>query len=71
MEYSPEQTENVLKKLSELMEGVTKYEGSPEIIIPTTDDTKLKIVEDVKNEFIKEGHKVIDVDGARIIFEDG
>ena len=62
---------NTNKKLSELMEGVTKYEGSPEVIYQVTDDTKLKIVEEVKNRFLKEGYKVIDIDGARILFEDG
>ena len=62
---------NTDKKMSELLEGVTKYEGSPEIIYPVTDETKLKIVENVKNKFLEEGYKVIDIDGARILFEDG
>lgn len=62
---------NTDKKLSKLVEGVTRYQGSPEVIVPVTDDTKLKIVEEVKSEFIKEGYKVIDIDGARILFEDG
>lgn len=59
------------KKLSELTDGITKYEGSPEVLVPVSDDTKLKIVESVRNRFISDGNKVIDIDGARIIFDDG
>lgn len=62
---------NTDKKLSELLDGVTKYKGSPEVIVPVTDETKLEIVEKVKNKFINEGYKVIDIDGARVLFEDG
>lgn len=62
---------NTDKKLSELLDGVTKYKGSPEVIVPVTDETKLEIVEKVKNKFIDEGYKVIDIDGARVLFEDG
>ena len=57
--------------MSELLDGITKYEGSPEVIYPVTDETKLKIVEDVKNKFIEDGYEVIDIDGARILFGDG
>lgn len=62
---------NTNKKMSELVEDIEKYEGSPEVIYPVTDETKLQIVESVKNRFIKEGYKVIDIDGARVLFEDG
>jgi len=62
---------NTDKKLSELLDGVTKYAGSPEVLVKVTDDTKLRIVEDVKNKFVEEGYQVIDIDGARILFEDG
>lgn len=62
---------NTDKKMSELLAGITKYEGSPEVIYPVTDETKLDIVEKVKNRFVEEGYKVIDIDGARVLFEDG
>lgn len=62
---------NTDKKMSELLEGVTKYEGSPEVLYPVTDENKFEIVNKVKEKFIAEGHKVIDIDGARILFEDG
>lgn len=62
---------NTDKKMSQLLEGVTRYAGSPETLVPVGDDVKLKIVEEVKNRFVQEGYKVIDIDGARILFEDG
>ena len=62
---------NTDKKMSQLLDGITRYEGSPEVIYPVTDETKLEIVEKVKNRFIEEGYKVIDIDGARVLFGDG
>lgn len=62
---------NTDKKMSEMLDGATKYEGSPEVIYPVTDETKLQIVEKVKNKFISDGYKVIDIDGARVLFGDG
>lgn len=62
---------NTDKKMSEMLDGATKYEGSPEVIYPVTDETKLQIVEKVKNKFIADGYKVIDIDGARVLFGDG
>ena len=62
---------NTDKKMSELSEGIPVYPGSPEIIVKVTDDTKAQIVENVKNRFIAEGYKVIDIDGARVIIDHG
>lgn len=59
------------KKMSELLDGATKYQGSPEVLYPVTDETKFEIVNKVKEKFVAEGYKVIDIDGARILFEDG
>ena len=62
---------NTDKKMSELLDGATKYQGSPEVLYPVTDETKFEIVNKVKEKFVAEGYKVIDIDGARILFEDG
>ena len=57
--------------MSALSDGLPKYESTPEVIVKVTDDTKLRIVEDVKNDLIAEGYKVIDIDGARAIIGTG
>ena len=59
------------KKMSELSKDAMKYKGSPEVIVRVTDETKFEIVNKIKNLYIDRGFEVIDVDGARIIFEDG
>jgi phosphomannomutase/phosphoglucomutase len=62
---------NTNKKMSELLDGINKYVGTPEKIIKATDETKTKIVADVTKHFKDAGYKVIDIDGARVIFEHG
>lgn len=59
------------KKMSELSKDAMKYHGTPEVIVKVTDETKFEIVEKIKEEYIKKGLEVIDIDGARVIFEDG
>lgn len=62
---------NTDKKMSELLEGVTKYIGTPEKFVVVPDEKKNEVVQEVKKDFLKEGYQVIDVDGARILFDDG
>lgn len=59
------------KKMSELSSDAMIYQGSPEVIEKVTDESKFDMVEKIKKEYLEKGFKVIDVDGARIIFEDG
>lgn len=62
---------NTDKKMSELLDGVTRYVGTPEKLVRVNDETKFETVEKCKNELLKRGHKVIDVDGARVIYDYG
>ncbi len=62
---------NTDKKMSELLDGFPKYPSTPEVIYKVTDETKLAIVESVKNRFKSEGYEVIDIDGARVIIGHG
>ncbi len=61
---------NSEKKLSELLSDLPELENTPEIRLECSDEEKFGIVEKVKEHFEAE-HEVIDVDGARINFEDG
>jgi phosphomannomutase/phosphoglucomutase len=58
------------KSLGEIVDSVPQYVATPEIRLDTTDEAKFDIVESVKKHFQKD-HKVIDIDGARILFGDG
>ena len=59
------------KNYSELLDGITKYEGTPEKIITVTDETKFDIVDKCTNYFKEKGYNVIDVDGSRVIYDGG
>ena len=58
------------RKLSQLLEDVPKTFITPEIRVDCPDEIKFKVVEKVKEELRKD-HTIIDVDGVRVIFQDG
>ncbi len=58
------------KKLSELLSGVPRTVTTPEIRTECSDAIKFKVVKKVVERF-KRDHQVIDVDGARILFDGG
>ena len=62
---------NTDKKYSELLDGITKYVGTPEKIVKVTDETKFEIVNKCTNYFKEKGYNVIDVDGSRVIYDGG
>ncbi len=59
------------ESIKELLSDLPKMLNTPEIRIDCPDERKFKIVSEISEEFKKEGMKVIDVDGARVIFDDG
>ena len=56
--------------LGDLLKDVPKMFNTPEIRMPCPDDRKFAIVKALVMEF-KETHRVIDVDGARVLFDGG
>lgn len=58
------------KKVSEIIEEMPYYESTPEIRTDVTEESKWKIVEDVREHFNKE-YDTIEIDGVRILFDDG
>ena len=59
------------KKASELYEHMSKYYSTPEIKVPVTEETKFKIVDKIKEFARGEDAKLIDIDGARVCYDDG
>lgn len=62
---------NTNKKCSELLAGYTHYFNTPEIKVKTTDDKKWDIVKSVKEYVITKNYEYLDIDGVRVIFNDG
>jgi len=58
------------QKLSDLFDGIPKTYSTPELRVNCSDETKFDVVGRVAEHFAK-SHKVITIDGARIIFDHG
>jgi phosphomannomutase/phosphoglucomutase len=58
------------KSLIELLADVPKSYATPEIRVECPDAEKFGLVDRLKSEFSKQ-YKIIDVDGVRIVFDDG
>lgn len=59
------------KPLSDIIAGTPYYVSTPTIQVKTTDEDKYNVVEKLTEEFKKDGSRVIDINGARVYFEDG
>lgn len=58
------------KPLSALLRDVPDTHSTPEIRMPCADDIKFSVVKEV-TEYFRKRHKIIDIDGVRVIFKDG
>lgn len=58
------------KTIGQLLEDVPKSYSTPEIRVECPDAKKFELVDKIKDEFRKQ-YKIIDVDGVRIVFDDG
>ena len=61
---------NTEKRLQDLLEDVPLMVNTPEIRMDCPDELKFQVVEALAAEF-KKDHPVIDVDGARVLFDGG
>ncbi len=58
------------QSVKQMMADVPKFVSTPEIRVESADDVKFGIVENARKHFAST-HKVIDVDGVRVLFGDG
>ncbi len=58
------------RNISEMLSDVPKYYATPEIRLPSSDQTKFDLVDKILKRFQAE-YEVIDIDGARILFPNG
>ena len=59
------------KSVSEFLDGISVYYSTPEIKIATADDVKFEIIENVKEYAKSRGYDLLDIDGAKVFFDDG
>ncbi|MCP3921360.1 MAG: phosphomannomutase/phosphoglucomutase [Desulfobacterales bacterium] len=58
------------KKMSELLEDIPETFNTPEIRVECPDNLKFKLTDKV-TAYFKEKYEVIDIDGMRVLFDDG
>jgi phosphomannomutase/phosphoglucomutase len=58
------------KTITQLLSDVPKTYTTPEIRVPCPDDRKFQVVQDV-TEYFRQRYDIIDIDGVRILLEDG
>lgn len=58
-------------KLSQMKSAHDRWVASPVLNVSCADDVKYKITEELIQRFRSMGYKVIDISGARVVFEDG
>jgi phosphomannomutase/phosphoglucomutase len=58
------------KTISELLSDVPKTYTTPEIRVESPDDQKFAVVQKA-TEYFRERYNVIDIDGVRVLFDDG
>jgi phosphomannomutase len=56
--------------LAEQVRELPRYPSTPELTVPCPDERKFQLVEELREEFARD-HKVIAIDGARVVFADG
>lgn len=59
------------KTISEFVAGTPYYVSTPTYYAETPDDKKAGVVQELVEEFKNEGYEVNEIDGAKVMFEDG
>lgn len=59
------------KSLAELAAEIPSYPSTPEVRVGCPDERKFEVVADLVRRVKEEGYRVVDIDGARIQFDDG
>jgi len=58
------------KPLSHQLEGIPKLVSTPELRVDCADELKFKVVGKVA-EIVRKHHRIVEVDGARVLFDEG
>lgn len=56
------------KSIAEMLEGLPHLYSTRELALPSTDQAKFDIVQQLKEELKADGYEIIDIDGVRVVF---
>ena len=58
------------KSIEQLLEGIPEYESTPEIKIPTEDNIKFKVIDNIKKYCQEKKYNILLIDGVKVFFDD-
>ncbi len=59
------------KKVAELLLGINEYFSTEEIKVPSLDEKKFQVIEKIKDYVIKNNYQYLDIDGIKVLYDDG
>lgn len=59
------------KLIPDLLAGISHYESTPELKVPTPDNIKFQVIDDVKKYCQDKNYEILLVDGVKVFFPDG
>jgi len=62
---------NTDKTVTELLSGINKYYSTEELKFKSSDDKKFAIIDKVAEYAKSKGYKFLDIDGVKVLFDDG
>ena len=62
---------NTNKNVEELLEGIPVYVSTPEIKIPTDDNIKFKVIDEIKKYVESKNYNFLTIDGVKVLYDDG
>jgi phosphomannomutase/phosphoglucomutase len=62
---------NTGKSVDELLKGINNYYSTEEIKFPSPDDVKFNVVNSVLDYVKEKGYDYLDIDGVKVLFDDG
>ena len=62
---------NTDKKVSELLDNISVYYSTKELKMHVEDEVKFDVIDKVKDYCLNKNYKILDIDGVKVIFNDG
>ena len=62
---------NTDKTLDELLKGINEYYSTEELKFKSPDNIKFKVIEQVENYAKEKGYNYLNIDGVKVLFNDG
>ena len=62
---------NTNKNVEDLLEGITEYYSTPELKVPSPDNIKFTVIDNIEKYTKEKGYNYLNIDGVKVLFDDG